>query len=115
MCINRGVDKEDVIHMYSGILCVCAKLLQLCEGFFVTLWTVACQAPLSMGFSGQEYWSELPCPSPGDLPDTGIKLQSLTFPELAGRFFTSSTTWEEKERSNAICSNMDGRGYDHTE
>ena len=76
--------------------------------------TVACQAPLSMGFSGQEYWSELPFPSPGDLPDAGIKLRSLTFPELAGRFFTSSTTWEEKERSNAICSNMDGRRDYHT-
>ena len=40
---------------------------------FVTLWTVACQAPLSMGFSRQEYWSGLPCPSPGDLPDPGIE------------------------------------------
>ena len=36
-------------------------------------WTVACQAPLFMGFSRQEYWSELPFPSPGDLPDPGIK------------------------------------------
>ena len=39
----------------------------------MTPWTVACQAPLSMGFSRQEYWSGLPCPSPGDLPDPGIK------------------------------------------
>ena len=39
---------------------------------FATLWTVACQAPLSMGFSSQEYWSGLPFPSPGDLPDPGI-------------------------------------------
>ena len=38
-----------------------------------TLWTVACQAPLSMGFSRQEYWSGLPFPSPGDLPDPGIE------------------------------------------
>ena len=38
-----------------------------------TPWTVACQAPLSMGFSRQEYWSELPLPSPGDLPDPGIE------------------------------------------
>ena len=38
-----------------------------------TPWTVACQAPLSMGFSRQEYWSGLPCPSPGDLPKPGIK------------------------------------------
>ena len=40
---------------------------------FATLWTVACQAPLSMGFSRQEYWSGLPFPSPGDLPDPGIE------------------------------------------
>ena len=39
----------------------------------VTPWTVACQAPLSLGFSRQEYWSGLPFPSPGDLPDPGIK------------------------------------------
>ena len=45
---------------------------------FVTLWTVPCQAPLSMGFSGQEYWSGLPCPPPGDLPDPGIELESPT-------------------------------------
>ena len=41
--------------------------------FFVTLWTVADQAPLSMGFSKQEYWSGLPFPSPGDLPNPGIE------------------------------------------
>ena len=45
---------------------------QLC----VTLWTVACQAPLSMGFSRQEYWSGVPCPPPGDLPNPGIEPQS---------------------------------------
>ena len=44
---------------------------------FVTPWTVACQAPLSMGFSRQEYWSGLPCPPPGDLPDPGIKPKSI--------------------------------------
>ena len=41
--------------------------------FFETPWTVACQAPLSMGFSRQEYWRGLPFPSPGDLPDPGIE------------------------------------------
>ena len=40
---------------------------------FGTLWTVACQVPLSMRFSRQEYWSDLPCPPPGDLPDPGIE------------------------------------------
>ena len=43
---------------------------------FVTPWTVACQAPLSMGFSRQEYWSGLPFPSPGDLPNSGIEPRS---------------------------------------
>ena len=48
----------------------------------VTLWTVACQAPLSMGFSRREYWSGLPCPPPGDLPDPGIELTYLMSPAL---------------------------------
>ena len=54
---------------------------------YVTLWTIAHQAPLSMGFFRQEYWSGLPCPPPGDLPDPGIKPASLTSPALAGGFF----------------------------
>ena len=57
---------------------------------FVTLWTVARQAPLSMGSSRQEYWSGLPCPPPGDLPNPGIKPTSLESPALAGGFFTTS-------------------------
>ena len=50
---------------------------------FANLWTVAHQAPLSMGFSRQEYWSGLPCPPPGDPPDPGIKPASLTSLALA--------------------------------
>ena len=61
---------------------------------FATLWTVACQAPLSMGFSRQEYWSGLPCPPPGDLPDPGIELTSPASLALAGGLFTTSATWE---------------------
>ena len=57
--------------------------------FFVTPWTVACQVPLPMGFSKQGYWSGLPFPPPGDLPNPGIKLMSLVSPALAGRFFTT--------------------------
>ena len=60
----------------------------------VTPWTVALQAPLTMGFSRQEYWSGLPCPPLGDLLDPGIEPTSVTTPALAGRFFTTSTTWE---------------------
>ena len=59
------------------------KLLS-CVRLFATLWTVAYQALLSMGFSRQEYWSGVPFPSPGDLPNPGIKPGS---PALAGRFF----------------------------
>ena len=65
-----------------------------CVWLCVNLWTVACQAPLFMGFSRQEYWSRLPCSPPGDLPDPGIEPTSLTCPALAGRFFTTSATWE---------------------
>ena len=61
---------------------------------FVTLWTVAHQAPLSIGFSRQKYWSRLPCTPPGDLPDPGIEPKSLVYPALADRFFTTSATWE---------------------
>ena len=60
---------------------------------FAIQWTVACQAPLSMGFSQQEYWSGLPFPPPGDLLNPGCEPVSLTSPALAGRFFTTSTTW----------------------
>ena len=56
-----------------------------CVRLFVTLWTVACQAPLSIGFFRQEYWSGLPFSPPEDLPNLGTELMS---PELAGRFFT---------------------------
>ena len=61
---------------------------------FVTPWSVARQAPLSMGFSRQESWSGLPFPPPGDLPDPGIEPASLVFPALGGGFFTTSATWE---------------------
>ena len=52
------------------------------------------QASLSMGFSRQEYWSGLPFPSPGDLPNLGIELTFLMSLALAGGFFTTSATWE---------------------
>ena len=72
---------------------MCAELLQLCIDSAV-LWAVARQAPLSVGFSRQEYWSGLPFPLPGDLPDPGIKPASLKSPALAGGFLTTSATWE---------------------
>ena len=60
----------------------------------VTPWTAAHQAPLSMGFSRQEYWSGLLFPSSGAFPDPGIEPISPVFPELTDVFFTTSSTWE---------------------
>ena len=60
---------------------------------FVIPWTIARQAPLSMGFSRQEYWSRLPCPSLGDLPGPGIKPTSLTSPAQVGGFFITGAIW----------------------
>ena len=60
--------------------CVCAHFSRV--GLFVTLWTVACQTPLSMGFSRQEYWSGLPCAPSEYLPDPGIKPTSPAAPAL---------------------------------
>ena len=63
----------------------------------MTLRTVVPQAPLSMEFFRQEYWSGLPFPPPGDLPDPGIKPMSLRSVELAGGFFTTNATWEARQ------------------
>ena len=65
-----------------------------CVRLFVTPWTGAGQVPPSMGFSRQGYWSGLPFPPPGDLPDPGTEPASLTSPALAGGFITTSVTWE---------------------
>ena len=79
-----------------GLPCSPRVFMLSCVQLFATLWTIAHQFPLPMGFSRQEYWSGLPCPPPRNLPDPGIEpssLMSLT-PALAGRFFTISATWE---------------------
>ena len=74
--------------MANFMLCMKVKVKLLSRArLFATLWTVAYQAPPSMGFSRQEYWSGLSFPSPGDLPDAGIKPMSPVSPELAGGFF----------------------------
>ena len=65
---------------------VCCLVIKLCPTLFVISWTIACLAPLSMGFPRKEYWSELPFPFPGDLPNAGIK---ITSPALAGGYFTT--------------------------
>ena len=77
-------------HLISACILSHFSCVQLC----VTLWTVALQAPLSMEFFRQEYWSGLPCPPPGDFPDPQIEPASLKSPAMAGGFFTTSATWE---------------------
>ena len=80
------------IGAYTWVLS-CFNPVQL----FETLWTRARQAPLSMGFPRQEYWSRLPFPPPGDLPNPAIEPTTLMPPVLEGEFFTTSATWEALE------------------
>ena len=72
------------------------------DQLFANLWTAAHQGLLSMGFSRQEYWSGLPHPPPGDLPNPGIEPASLASPALAGRFFTTNASWEVPPNSTNI-------------
>ena len=73
----------------------CSSRVQL----FATPWTIACQAPVSMGFSRQGYWNGLLCSSPGDLPNPGIKPEPPMSPALACGFLTTSATWEAQFNS----------------
>ena len=75
MYLNNNSENESVSRLSESVW------------LFVTPWTVAHQAPLSMGFFKQEYWNGLLCPPPGDLPDSGIK-PSTRVSHIAGRFFT---------------------------
>ena len=68
-------------------VCVCS-VVQSCQ-LFATPWIVALQAPLSMGFSRQDYWSGLPSPPPGDFPSPGTEPVSPAVPVLSGRFSTT--------------------------
>ena len=85
--------KQSIFFLSIMYGAYCAQMFS-CVWLFATAWTIACQVPLSMGFSRQEYWSGLPFPSPGDLPNPGIELTFLMFPASAVGFFTISTTWE---------------------
>ena len=89
---------------FMAAITICSHV-QLCA----TLWTVAPQAPLSKGFFRQEYWSELLCSPPGDLPDPGITPASLMSPALAGEFFTTSAIWESE--SHSVRSDCDSMNY----
>ena len=87
----------------SCLFLLCTKVLSashsVAEFFLImsdsaTPWTVACQTPLSVEFSRQEYWSGLPCPPPGRLPGPGIEPLSLVSPASVAGFFTATTAWE---------------------
>ena len=77
------------MHFPKGLVCMLSHI-QL----FATPWTISRQAPLSMGFPRQEYWHGFPFPTPEDFPDPEIEPASLMSSALAGRFFTTSTSWE---------------------
>ena len=96
-----GKARMNFLANWQRHTCMHAKSLSLVR-LSATSWTVACQAPLFMRFSRQEYWSELPCPPPGHLPDPGIEPTSLTYPALAGWFFTTGTTWKAHSIVNWI-------------
>ena len=81
---KREMFKVVTEKYYKCFLCVLSHVR-----LFVTPWTIACQASLSMEFSRQEYWSGLPFPLPGDLSNSGIKPMFFASPELASRFFTT--------------------------
>ena len=94
-CDSIKAFKSDLMCLYSisHILCMlsCFSHVRL----FVTLWTVACQTPLSVGFSMQEYWSGLPCPPPGDLSNPRIEPAAPSLPlshwESPGKVYSCST------------------------
>ena len=86
-----------IIHKCK-VKCVLSHLSRV--WLFVTIWTIVCQVPLSMGFSRQEYWNALLYPPPGDLPNPGVEPTSLTFPASAGAFFTTSAIWEDPKWSS---------------
>ena len=87
--MNSSTKQNKPTYTEKHACSVLQSCLTLCDP-----WTAAHQAPLSMGFSRQEYWSGLPFPPPEDLPDPGIEPASLVSPELAGGFFTTSASWE---------------------
>ena len=92
--------EKQVHHLSPVATCVYVLSRFSRVQLFVTPWTVAHQAPLSMEFSRQKYWSGLPCLPPGDLPDPGIKPVSLLSPALTVRLFTSRGTWEAQLQNN---------------
>ena len=89
------VNKPDMFPVFldlmmSLLMCVLSRFSRV--QLFATVLIEACQAPLSLGFSRQEYWNGLPCPPPRNLPDPGIEPESFMSPALAGGFFSTRVT-----------------------
>ena len=95
-------DDDDKMCTTCPYACVLSHFSRV--QLFAILWTVACQAPLSMEFFWQEYWSGLPFASQGACPNPGIEPTSLMSPALAGGFFTTSVTWEAHHTTEQIVS-----------
>ena len=93
MVLNTGCTGDPFFFFFAF-----AQLLS-CLRLFVTPWSVARQAPLSVGFSRQEYWNESLCPPPGNLPNPGIEPTTLVSSAPADRFFTTKATWEAQLKS----------------
>ena len=93
-----------ILHVFVYMwMDVCLYVCVCCLSYVWLFVTGAHQAPLSMGFSRQEYWSGLPSPPPRDLPDPGIELTPLMSLALAGGSFTTSTTWEAQCVCVCVC------------
>ena len=100
--LTDSLQSEPLGKQVSAGVHACMLSCFSCVQLFATLWTIAHQAPLSLGFSRQECWNGLPFPSPGDLPNPGIKPTSLMSPASAGIVFITSTTWEA-QRYIGVC------------
>ena len=94
----KKIEKKHVMYAHPPSVYVIAVPCQLTSvvSYSVQRYRLdcSCQTPLSMGFARQEYWSGLPGPPPGDLPNPGIKPASVKSTALTGRFFTTNETWE---------------------
>ena len=88
-----------VLNICTATRCLVAQFVRL----YAAPWTVACQAPWYIEFSRQEYWSALPFPTPGDLPDSGMELVSLAASALVGRFGTTAPAGKPINEYNLLC------------
>ena len=110
---THAQSKKNSITLFSFYisLCVCLQLLGHFQ-LFATPWTVAHQAPPSMGFPGQEEWSRLPVPPPGDLPNSGMEPKSPGSPALVDGFFTTETHGKPFYISILAVNKRDSKNYD---